>query len=349
MGTLSGIELKQLVCNSQFEPRWELYELADLGPKEVRVKSELTAAKHGTEHSELLGKSIYSKVPYLEDKKVFDRSQEQEHDPSQWRGVGNTTVGRVIEVGSEVTDLKEGDQVWGYGNFRTVHQGGHFQLMPDGFSPEAACCMDPANFALAAVRDGNIRVGEKVIVFGMGAIGLFTVQLARFSGAIDVVAVDPLPNRRKLALKHGATMAVDPNEVGDFGMASREWLGDGADVTVEASGNYHALNQAIRATRYAGNVVLLAFYTGESQGLFLGEEFHFNQTNIISARACSHPQRDLYWSEGRIFEILIQLFRQGDLIPHGLPSPIVNPDELTAAYGQILHHPAEVIKVGVRW
>ena len=167
-----------------------MYELADLGPKEVRVKSELTAAKHGTEHSELLGKSIYSKVPYLEDKKVFDRSQEQEHDPSQWRGVGNTTVGRVIEVGSEVTDLKEGNQVWGYGNFRTVHQGGHFQLMPDGFSPEAACCMDPANFALAAVRDGNIRVGEKVIVFGMGAIGLFTVQLARFSGAIDVVAVD---------------------------------------------------------------------------------------------------------------------------------------------------------------
>ena len=32
--------------------------------------------------------------------------------------------------------------------------------------------MDPANFALAAVRDGNVRVGEKVIIFGMGAIGL---------------------------------------------------------------------------------------------------------------------------------------------------------------------------------
>ena len=82
---------------------------------------------------------------------------------------------------------------------------------------------------------------------------------------------------------------------------------------------------------------------------FSGEEFHFNQTNIISARACSHPQRDLYWSEERIFEILIQLFCQRDLIPHGLPSPIVNPDELPVAYGQILHHPAEVIKVGVRW
>ena len=132
-------------------------------------------------------------------------------------------------------------------------------------------------------------------------------------------------------------------------MRGRPGLGDGADVTIEASGNYHALNQSIRATRYAGNVVPLAFYSGESKGLNLGEEFHFNQINIISARACSHPQRDLYWSESRIFDILIQLFSKGHLVPHGLPSPIVLPEELPSAYGQIFHNPREVIKVAVRW
>ena len=105
MGIFNGIELKQLVCNDQFNPRWESYELNTLGPKEVRVQSQLTAAKHGTEHSELLGKAIYIESPYLGDKKIFDRSTVNKPDTSQWKSVGNTTVGLVIETGAEVEKI----------------------------------------------------------------------------------------------------------------------------------------------------------------------------------------------------------------------------------------------------
>jgi len=349
MSDIDGIELKQLVCNNEFKPRWDSYTLGDLGTNEVRVKSELTAAKHGTEKGDLLGKAIYRSVPWIESRKMFDRSKETPCDPTQWRPVGNTTVGTVMAVGSEVEHLKEGDRVYGYGGFRTVHQGGHFKKLVVGLTPEAACCLDPADFALAAVRDAQIRVGERVIVFGMGAIGLFTVQMARMSGAIDVIAVEPIALRRELALQHGATMAVDPNEVGDFGLATREWFPNGADVTIEASGSHHALNQALRATCFGGRVVPLAFYLGEAKGLYLGEEFHFNQLNVISARACSDPQRDPFWNEARIFETLIRLFMQDDLRPYGLPSPIVDPDDLPEAYGKIFHAPDEVIKVAVRY
>ena len=349
MAAVDGIELLQLVCNNAFEPRWEPCALDELGPGEVRVLSELTAAKHGTEKGEITGESIYCNVPMDPEGRVFDRSRTKPYDPTNWRPVGNTTVGTVMAVGREVEGLKEGDRVYGYGGFRTVHQGRHFKPLPPGFTGEAACCMDPANFALAAVRDGQVRVGERVIVFGMGAIGLFAVQLARLSGAVDVVAVDPIARRRELALRHGATLSVDPKEVGDFGMASREWLEIGADVTIEASGNYHALNQAIRATRYGGKVVPLAFYLGDARGLYLGEEFHFNQIDIVSARACSRPQRGLFWEEDRIFETLIRLFTAGTLHPHGLPDPIVTPEELPEAYGKIRHAPDEVIKVAVRY
>lgn len=349
MPNVDGIELKQLVCNNEFKPRWESYALGELKPNEVRVKSELTAAKHGTEKGEILGKAIYRSVPWVESRKMFDRSKENPCDPTQWRGVGNTTVGTVIAVGSEVKHLKEGDRAYGYGGFRTVHQGGHFKKLVDGLTPEAACCLDPADFALAAARDAQIRIGERVIVFGMGAIGLFTVQIARMSGAIDVIAVEPISERRELALQHGATMAVDPGEVGDFGVATREWFPNGADVTIEASGSYHALNQALRATCFGGRIVPLAFYLGQAEGLYLGEEFHFNQLNIISARACSNPQRDPFWDEARIFGTLVRLFVQGDLKPYGLPNPIVKPDDLPEAYGKILHAPEEVVKVAVRY
>ncbi len=177
MATVDGIELRQLVCNNAFEPRWESYTLDDLGPDEVRVRSELTAAKHGTEKGEITGESIYCSVPMDPDGRVFDRSRTHPYDPATWKPVGNTTVGTVMAAGSEVEDVKEGDRVYGYGGFRPVHQGRHFKPLLPGFTEEAACCMDPADFALAAVRDGQVRIGERVIVFGMGAIGLFTVQL----------------------------------------------------------------------------------------------------------------------------------------------------------------------------
>ncbi len=349
MASHNGVELVQMVCNNEFSPRWEEFKLDDLRDEEIRIVSELTAAKHGTEKGELTGESIYSNVPMAPSGNVFDRSRTKPYDPASWRPVGNTTVGTVSEVGKKVKDFKEGDRVYRNGGFRTIHQGTGFKNLPAGLSPEAACCLDPADFALAAVRDGQIRIGERIIVFGMGAIGLFTVQIARLSGAVDVIAVDPVAKRRELALAHGATAAVDPNAVGDFGMASREWFENGADVTIEASGNHHALNQCLRATCYRGRVVPLAFYIGDASGLFLGEEFHFNQLEIISARACSHPQRELFWDEGRIVDTLIRLFVAGSLHASGLPDPIVTMDELPETYGKIRHAPDEVVKVAVRY
>ena len=349
MPSIDGTDLLQLVCNNEFSPRWEEYTLEELAADEVRVVSELTAAKHGTEKGELTGESIYCNVPMAPAGNVFDRSKTKPLDPTAWRPVGNTTVGTVTAVGKDVHDLKEGDRVYRHAGFRTVHHATGFKPVVPGFTPEAACCMDPADFALAAVRDAHIRIGERVIVFGMGAIGLFTVQLARMSGAVDVVAVDPVARRRELALRHGATAAVDPFEVGDFGMASREWFENGADVTIEASGNHHALNQALRATCYRGRIVPLAFYLGDAKGLYLGEEFHFNQLEIISARACSHPQRELFWDEGRILDTLVRLFCDGSLQPHGLPDPIVSMEDLPEAYGKIRHAPDDVVKVAVKY
>ena len=349
MPSIDGIELRRLVCNAEFKPRWESYSLDDLAPDEVRVRSELSAAKHGTEMARILGTGAHVTIRYMADRKHFDRTRESSYDSKQWVGTGNATVGTVIAAGAEVRDLKEGDRVWRGGGFQTVHQGKGFTKLIDGFSAAAACCMDPAIYAFGPVRDGNVRAGERVLVLGMGAIGLFAVQLARISGSIEVVAVDPIAARRELALEHGATRVIDPLEVEDFAADSREWFPDGADVAIEASGNYGALNHAIRATRYAGTVVPLGYYQGEAKGLFLGEEFHFNRLNILSSRTSSEPPRESTWDYRRFEDTLIELFVRGDLQPFGLPNPIVGPEELPETFGKIYHAPDEVIKVAVQY
>src|SRR5437868_6152066 len=72
--------------------------------------------------------------------------------------------------------------------------------------------------AFVAVRDGNIRVGDDVAVFGLGAIGLLTVQVAKAAGAHRVFGIDPLSARRDYALQHGADAVFDPR-AGDTAVA----------------------------------------------------------------------------------------------------------------------------------
>ena len=66
----------------------------------------------------------------------------------------------------------------------------------------------------------------------------------------------------------------------------------GVDVAIEVSGNTRALHQAIRATRFGGTICMISFYGGEASGLMLGDEFHVNRQQLVSARVESLPLRD---------------------------------------------------------
>ena len=127
--------------------------------------------------------------------------------------------------------------------------------LPEGVPWQAAVCLDPADFALGAIRDGHIRLGDAVAVFGMGAIGLFVVQLAKLAGAYPVIAVDPIPLRRDVALECGADTVMDPTAC-DAGLEIKLATDRrGADVCVDYSGHYSALQAALRGVAYLGTVV----------------------------------------------------------------------------------------------
>jgi hypothetical protein len=102
-------------------------------------------------------------------------------------------------------------------------------------TPEAAVCLDPAVMAFA-MRDAGPRLGDTVAVFGLGAIGLMCLQLAKLGGAATVVGVDLLENRRALAAAYGADVVLDPRESGDAGLAIRRLTGAGESVTEWAPG-----------------------------------------------------------------------------------------------------------------
>src|SRR5207247_302808 len=107
----------------------------------------------------------------------------------------------------------------------------------------------------AVVNRARVTAGSSVVVFGAGGVGLSAVQGARLVGAAAIVAVDPAPARRGLALDLGATHAVDPAD-GDPAGAVRELTGGrGADFGFESSGAPGAVTDAYAAVRRGGTLV----------------------------------------------------------------------------------------------
>jgi threonine dehydrogenase-like Zn-dependent dehydrogenase len=295
------------------------------------------------------------------------------------RPLGNMAVGTVVEVGPEATRFRIGDRVFGHFPIRetqTVDESAA-DLLPEGLSPEAALCLDPLVMALA-MRDAGMKLGDRVAIFGLGAIGLIAVQLAKIAGADWVVAVDPLAKRRELALQFGADVALDPRENdGDVGMTIRRLTGPepdlltpraqtritggylerptqtgnlGVDIAVETSGSIPALQQAIRATRFGGTICMVSFYGRDASGLYLGDEFHVNRLNLISVRAETLPMRDApVWDLRRLVDLALSWLVSGRVRTEGIISPIVPFAEAAEAYRAIDEHPEESIKLGIRF
>ena len=212
--------------------------------------------------------------------------------------------------------------------------GSHLvRRQPHGLTGQAGVLLNRAVYALGGVRDGDVRVGEAVAVFGLGAIGQLALQLARHAGAHPVIGVDPIALRRDTATECGADLVLDPTAC-DAGREIRLATDRrGADVCIEYSGHHLALQQALRGVAYLGTVVAGAWPGAYPAGLDFGAEAHFNRPSIIFSRACSEPNPEHpNWNEDRLLEVAWRLLCDGTLRCEPIVQPIVSFDTLLTEY-----------------
>ena len=337
---------RELIAPAQMEVAFRQYESQPLAPDQVRVRSRFGAAKHGSEMAMFQGYAGH-RGDYDSKLRLFTQDRKMVKYPG---GLGNMCVGDVVEVGADVQDFRVGERVVSHGSFREEHvwAAARVRKLPDGVPWQAAVCLDPADFALGAVRDGHIRIGDAVAVFGMGAIGLFVLQFAKLTGAFPVIAVDPIELRRDVALECGADLVLDPTSC-DAGMEIKlATAGRGADVCVDYSGHFSALQAALRGVAYLGTVVAGAWPASYPAGFDLGAEAHFNRPTIVFSRACSEPNPEYpNWDESRLFEVVWRLLCNGSLKAEPVVQPVVPFDDLLKAYPKIATAPQENVKLGV--
>ena len=123
--------------------------------------------------------------------------------------------------------------------------------VPEDLSDDAAALLEPLSVAIWACWKAAVAAGDRVLVTGAGPIGLLATQVARASGAVDVVVSDVSPSRLPLARRLGATRTVDAR------VDSGAELPDDVDVLLECSGAVSAVDVGLRAVRPAGRAVLV--------------------------------------------------------------------------------------------
>lgn len=360
--------LKELIALEPGVPILREYEDAPLAEDEIRIRADYGAPKHGTELQAFRGTDPHLTCRFDGEYQLFMEDEEVRNTP-YFYAMGNTCVGRVVEAGKNVKNIREGQRVALYAALRNTHirnasnilavnsgmtgkeaawNDEHVLVMDDRMTWKEAMCYDPAQYALAGVRDGHVRMGDRVAVFGMGAIGLLAAQMAKNSGASFVAVVDPILKRREVALKLGADMAIDPTGV-DVGLELKKATCKcGVDVAIETSASYEALQHAIRGLAYGGNIAVVGWYKECKGGFNLGREAHFNEPNIILSRACSNPNRDHpRWDWGRIMLACWNMLSGGLLQCEDIVDPVVPFSKSPEAYKDIDLHPEKSVKLGV--
>jgi L-iditol 2-dehydrogenase len=128
-------------------------------------------------------------------------------------------------------------------------------ILPEELSFEHAALIEPSTVARHMLALGDFQRGQTAVVLGAGSIGLMIVQWLRILGADRIIVSDILEDNLQIASKIGAHVTLDPSRVEPV-KEVQKLLGDGADLTLEASGVPQVLEQTLPMTRPRGKVVL---------------------------------------------------------------------------------------------
>jgi 2-desacetyl-2-hydroxyethyl bacteriochlorophyllide A dehydrogenase len=307
--------------------------LPEPGVGDIVVKAVASAISHGTEMNVYRGLA-----PQLS--KIFDsklrlflpvaESDEPRALPARgyylpsdapWAyplAYGYANVGQVVAAGSDVTNVSVGDFVYAYVPHQTAYviPAANAIPLPELKDPAQGVLFSNLNTAFNGVLDTDIRIDDTVVVFGQGVVGLLVTQFLKRTPARTIVAVEGIPARRELAKRFGADVVLDPTQE-DVALAVRHLTGGrGADVVIEASGSYAALQEAIRTAAPDTTVTVLSWYGGAGQALAFSDEFHHNRITLKSSQVGKiGPDLSATHSLVRRAESIVHAFDELDLEP----------------------------------
>lgn len=286
----------------------ELLSIDVAAPKsgEVQVRLAVSTISSGTERANLIGSKTVAWNQPEAPEAIFPRSG------------GYSSAGIITAVGEGVADYRVGDRValsWSTHSQILNIPVKHVHHLPGGVSLSDGALSHIATFSLAAIRKCALEAGESAIVFGMGVLGMFAVQLLKISGAVPIIAVDPDEAKREKALTLGADYALDPYSP-DFAKTVKEITAGGAKVGIEVTGVGAALDGILDCMARFGRVALLGCTRSSDFTIDYYRKVHGPGITLIGAHTHARPADEsakCWWTERDDFEAILRFTEFGRL------------------------------------
>ena len=319
-------------------------------PGSVRVRTWFSGISAGTELTAYRGSNPYLTGTWDAERRLFVPGAPTFAYPVE--GWGYSEVGEVVEVADGVDAPRVGDVVHGIWGHRSD------AVVPAEAVRDRVWAADDAisgtfarvgSIALNAVLAAEVRLGDRVAVFGQGVIGLLATRLATLAGA-DVVAVDTVPRRLDAARSMGALEVVAADVEGGAGPVIRRWAPGGVDAAIELSGSDRALHEAVRSVVVDGTVVASGFYQGGAGHLRLGEEFHHNRVRIVASQISGTPLAlGPRWDQPRLVRTFMEQVRRGQVDVRSLVSDVVEAADVASAFQRLDAGDPDILQAVLRF
>lgn len=277
------MKLKQIVFTEKNKAELLEVEAQPLAPNDVMVETAVSTVSCGTERANLTGDPNVSIAG--ESSVCFPRYS------------GYNSAGIVVKTGDAVTGLNPGDRVvviWGcHKEFNIVPQSNVIKIEDDNVSFETGAMALIASFPLAAIRKTRLEMGESALVMGLGILGMIAVKLLRAAGAVPIIAADPNPTRREIALKNGADYAFDPLKEG-FAEKVKSITCGGVKTAIEVTGVGAGFNEALDCMAKMGRVALLGCTRNSDFTVDYYKKIHGPGITVIGAHTLARPAVDSF-------------------------------------------------------
>ncbi|ABR46817.1 Alcohol dehydrogenase, zinc-binding domain protein [Alkaliphilus metalliredigens QYMF] len=283
--------------------------------------------------------------------------------------LGHEAAGEVVEVGEQVKGLTVGDRVTmepgktcGKCEFC---KGGKYNLCPDVeffatppyhgvltnyvSHPEDMCFKLPKNVSnvegalveplavgLHASDQGGVKLGDTVVIFGTGCIGLMTIISCKAKGAAKIIVVDILENRLEVAKKVGATDTINAKEVNVLKKIQELTDGKGAEVVIDAAGAAITVKQTVDAVKPGGTIVLV--------GMTPKDEVEFNFMKLMGKEA----EVKTVFRYRNLYPIAINAIASGAINIKDIVSHEFDFEQTKEAFDFVAEHASDVVKAVIK-
>jgi len=140
----------------------------------------------------------------------------------------------------------------------------NLSVIPDHLSDEEVLmCPDIMSTGFSGIERGNVKMGDTVVVFALGPIGLSSVAGAKMMGATTIIGVDAISERLTIAKELGADHVINFKECDPVAEIMRLTAGRGVDIAVEALGVQSTFESCLRVLRPGGVLSSLGVYSGD--------------------------------------------------------------------------------------